>query len=336
MIARNSVTKVGASESPRTGRARKVEIGKQPGSKRTSIPAPIPSSHQPIANTPLAQRMLQDMQLAGLSPRTQQVYLWAVRQLAKYTGLSPDKISEEQLRQYFLYLRNEKNFARGSLSISYCAIRFFYSHTVRRNWATLRNLRVMKERKLPAVLSVSEVQQLLAAIKKLRHRTLLFTVYSLGLRSEEARHLQIGDIQSQRMLVHVHRGKGAKDRYVPLPEKTLIVLREYWATHRNPRWVFPAHGRDSKQAGTTDRPVSVSGVRKCLLRIVEQLGWTKRSICIHTLRHSYATHLLEAGVNLRQIQKYLGHSSLLTTTLYLHLTTQGEEQARAKINQLMS
>jgi site-specific recombinase XerD len=279
--------------------------------------------------------MLQDMQLRGHSVRTQEGYLWAVRGLAVFTRLSPDKISEEQLRQYFLYLRNEKEFAPGSLSIVYGGIRFFYRYTVRRNWRTLENLRVPKERKLPCVLSTVEVQQLLAVIKEPRYRAFFVTVYSLGLRLQEARHLQVGDIDSKRMLVHVHHGKGAKDRYVPLPEKTLATLRDYWATHGDRKWLFPVRQRD-QQAGKGNRPMSDAGARNCLLRAVKQLGIAKTGICIHTLRHSYATHLLEAGVNLRLIQKYLGHSSLLTTALYLHLTTQGEEQARAAINQLMS
>lgn len=326
MIARKAATKRPVTKSSRTARREvKSVVSKQRISK--------PDSKSPIARTQLAQRMLQDMQLAGFTERTQQAYLWAVRQLASYTKLSPDKITEQQLRQFFLYLRNEKNSARGTLSIAYSAIRFFYSRTVPRKWETLRNLRVMKERKLPAVLSVSQVRQLLESIQKPRHRAFFVTVYSLGLRSQEATHLQVGDIDSQRMVVHVHRGKGAKDRYVPLPVKTLATLRDYWATHRNPTWLFPGRAPD---AATADRVISDAGARTCLRRIVEQLGWAKRGICIHTLRHSYATHLLEAGVNLRQIQKYLGHSSLLTTTLYLHLTTQGEEQARAKINQLMS
>jgi site-specific recombinase XerD len=143
------------------------------------------------------------------------------------------------------------------------------------------------------------------------------------------------------MLVHVHRGRhgrfviGAKDRYVPLPARTLLVLREYWRTHRHPTLIFPATGRDHQQAPTAITPMNESSVQGCMKRVVDGLGWKKRGVSIHTLRHSYATHLLEAGVNLRLIQKYLGHSSLQTTMLYLHLTTQGEEQARAAINQLM-
>jgi site-specific recombinase XerD len=234
-----------------------------------------------------------------------------------------------------LHLKNEKQFAPGSLKIAYNGIRFFYTHTVLRDWATLHKLRVPQQRKLPAVLALSEVGQFMDAVETRHNHDFFWTVYSLGLRLQEGLNLQPGDIDSRRMLVHVHRGKGARDRYVPLPEKTLAVLREYWKTHRNPTWLFPATGRDHQQAATADRPMSTTSVQGCMKRVVEQLGWKKRGVSIHTLRHSYATHLLEAGVNLRLIQKYLGHSSLLTTTLYLHLTTQGEEQARAAINQLM-
>lgn len=288
-----------------------------------------------IAQSALAQRMLQDLQLAGHGERTQEAYLRAVRQLAAYTRIAPDQITEEQLRAYFLYLKNDKQFAPGSLKIAYNGIRFFYTHTVVRDWETLRKLRVPRQRKLPAVLSVEELHCFLEAVKTPHNKTFFWAVYSLGLRLQECLFLQPGDIDSRRMLVHVHRGKGAKDRYVPLPTKTLEVLRAYWATHRNRTWLFPATGRDHQQAATAEKPMNPSSVQGCLRRVVEQLGWAKRGICVHTLRHSYATHLLESGVNLRLIQKYLGHSSLLTTTLYLHLTTQGEEQARTVINQLM-
>src|SRR5690606_672250 len=155
------------------------------------------------------------------------------------------------------------------------------------------------ERKLPAVMSLAEVRQLIDAVQTPHNRTFFQTVYSLGLRLQEGLHLQPGDIDSQRMLVHVHRGKGAKDRYVPLPDTTLLVLRDYWRTHRNPTLIFPATGRDHQQALTAITPMSESSVQGCMKRVVEGLGWKKRRVSIHTLRHSYATHLLEAGVNLR-------------------------------------
>jgi integrase/recombinase XerD len=145
-------------------------------------------------------------------------------------------------------------------------------------------------------------------------------------------HLQVGDIDSARMLVHVHRGKGAKDRYMPLPSRTLKILRQYWGTHRHPLWLFPATGRDGQP--TADQPLERSSVQGAMRRVVQELN-IQKAISIHSLRHSYATHLLEAGVNLRLIQQYLGHSSLNTTMVYLHLTTASQEQAIARIETLM-
>ena len=150
----------------------------------------------------------------------------------------------------------------------------------------------------------------------------------------EALFLQVTDIDAQRMRIHVHRGKGAKDRYVPLPEATLNILRYYWKLHRNPVWIFPRLGRSSKEGPTATIPMKKSSVQGALLRVLKQLNIKKR-ISIHTLRHSYATHLLEAGVNIRRIQQYLGHSSLNSTMVYLHLTTQGHEHAHGIINDLM-
>jgi site-specific recombinase XerD len=150
---------------------------------------------------------------------------------------------------------------------------------------------------------------------------------------EEGLNLQVGDIDAQRMMVHVHRGKGAKDRYLPLPKSTLTILREYWATHRNPRLLFPAIGRNKQAASTTSRPMDATTVQGCMTRVVEKLGFRKR-ISPHTLRHSIATHLFEAGVSLRWIQKFLGHSSLQTTLVYLHLTDDGKDNGRAKLDEI--
>jgi site-specific recombinase XerD len=278
--------------------------------------------------------MLQDLQLAGLSERTQEAYLRAVRQLAAHYHIPPDRLSEEQVRDYFLHLKNERKFASASLGIAYSGIKFFYSHTAPRNWPTLRRLRVRRDKKLPDVLSVDELRQLIAAVRTPHNKTYFQTVYSLGLRLTEGLHLQVGDIDAARMMVHVHRGKGAKDRYVPLPSSTLRMLRQYWVTHRHPVWLFPATGRDHRQAALADEPMDRSSVQGAMRRVVQQLKLQK-AISIHSLRHSYATHLLEAGVNLRLIQQYLGHSSLQTTMVYLHLTTVSQEQAVARIEALM-
>lgn len=285
-------------------------------------------------STALRKKMHQDLQLAGLSEGTQDVYLRAVRRLAVHFDTPPDVLNEAQVRDYLLHLKNDRKLASSSLSIAYCAIKFFYSHTAPRDWPTLQRIRVQKEKRLPDVLSIDEVRELIGAVRKLRYRTYFSTVYSLGLRRNEGLHLQVRDIDSARMLVHVHRGKGAKDRFVPLPARTLGLLREYWVTHRNPVWLFPANGSDQRQAVSSDGPMSKDGVQHAMRRVVHQLGWRK-AVSIHTLRHSYATHLLEAGVNLRLIQQYLGHSSLQTTMVYLHLTTVSQEQAVAVINKLM-
>jgi integrase/recombinase XerD len=285
-------------------------------------------------NSTLRQRMRQDLQLAGLSDRTQDAYLRAVRMLAEHFHTPPDRLSEAQLRDYFLYLKNDRHFASASLGIAYSGIKFFYSYTCPRDWPTLTRLRVPSEKRLPDVLSTDEVRQLIAATRTPHNRVYFQTVYSLGLRLTEGLHLQTSDIDADRMMVHVHRGKGAKDRFVPLPSRTLKALREYWLTHRHPTWLFPATGRDHRQAASALGPMERSSVQGALRRVVRQLGFRK-AISIHTLRHSYATHLLEAGVNLRLIQQYLGHSSIQTTMVYLHLTTVSHEQARARIEELM-
>jgi integrase/recombinase XerD len=168
------------------------------------------------------------------------------------------------------------------------------------------------------------------------HRQVYFTtVYSLGLWLHEALYLQVADIDGQRLQVHVHRGKGAKDRYVPLPEETLALLRTYWKTHRNKPWLFPATGRNQKQSPTATSPRSRASVQGAFRTAKHRAGITKTGVAIHTLRHSDATHLLEAGVNPRLIQRYLGHTHLETTMIYLHLTQQGHEDAYERLNSLM-
>jgi integrase/recombinase XerD len=286
-------------------------------------------------STALRQRMHQDLQLAGLAEGTQKMYLRAVRQLATHFRKPPDQITESELREYLLYLKNERQYSPSSLKIAASGIIFFYTHTVPRDWLTFKSLHIPRPQSLPDVLSIAETRRLIDAVRTPHNKAFFWTVYSLGLRLQEGLNLQVGDIDSARMVVHVHRGKGSKDRYVPLPPRTLAVLRQYWVTHRHTIWLFPATGRDHTEAHSADEPMARSSVHGAMKRVVRELGFRKR-ITIHTLRHSYATHLLEAGVNLRLIQKYLGHSSLQATTIYLHLTSLGQEQARATIAKLMS
>ena len=199
--------------------------------------------------TRLRQRMHQDLQLAGLAEGTQKAYLRAVKRYAAHFNKPPDQISEQEFREYLLYLKNQRRYSATSLKVAASGILFFYTHTAPRDWPTFKTLCIPRPRSLPDVLSIDEVRRLIDAVRTPHNKAFFWTVYSLGLRLQEALNLQVGDIDSGRMVVHVHRGKGAKDRYVPLPPRTLTVLRRYWATHRNPVWLFPADGRGHKQAG---------------------------------------------------------------------------------------
>lgn len=285
--------------------------------------------------TPLRQRMLEDMQLRGFAPRTQEAYVHAVRQLAAHFHKPPDQITEDDLRQYFLYLTTVKHFARASFTIALCGIKFFFARTLSRDWTLLELVRPAREKKLPVVLSREEVQRILGGVRLPVYRACLITIYVCGLRLLEGAQLQVADVDSARGLLHIH-GKGGRDRYVPIPGATVALLRTHWRTHRSPHWVFPAPVRRGRNyfvppgAG----PISRSSLQSAFVRALRQSGIFKRAH-VHTLRHSYATHLLEAGVNLRLIQTYLGHTSARTTQIYTHLTPEIREAAADPINRLM-
>jgi site-specific recombinase XerD len=285
--------------------------------------------------TPLRRQMIAALQLSDKGERTQQAYVRPVRLLSEFYGKSPKRISEAELQKYFLHRKNVDHLAPNSMRICYSGIRFFYQHVLKRAWHILSLIRAETEHRLPTVLSVQEVRRLLKAATPLHNQVYFTTLYSLGLRLQEGLYLQIFDIDAQRMMVHVHRGKGAKDRYVPLPQDTLELLRHYWATHRNPTWLFPATGRDQKQSPTATFPMSRASVQGAFRQAKQRARITKLGVALHTLRHSYATHLLKAGVNLRLIQLYLRHTRLETTMVYLHLTQKGHEDAYERINSVM-
>ncbi len=176
--------------------------------------------------TELRKRMIECLQLRGLSERTQESYVRAVRQLAEHYHKAPDLITEEELRQYFLFLKNVKHYSRNTMTIAICGIRFLYQHTLNREWAIFGIVRPAPEKKLPVILSVAEVRRILSLIRLLRYKVCLSTIYSCGLRLQEGTNLRVADIDSARGLLHVHLGKGAKDRYLPLPQRTLELLRQ--------------------------------------------------------------------------------------------------------------
>ncbi|MFO0939678.1 MAG: site-specific integrase [Pirellulales bacterium] len=283
---------------------------------------------------PFIQRFSEDLRLTGKSERTIQSYCRNIRKLSEHLGHDPNQAAEEDIRKYLLYITEEKQWSSSTVNVALQAMKLYYRVTCPRDWAILKLARVKVEQKLPVVISIGEVLTLLKLIEKPSMQCFFTVVYHLGLRLNEALHLQISDIDSKRMMVHIHRGKGAKDRKIPLPEATLEVLRKYWSTHRNPRFVFPAEGRNHKQAPTANKPMSESSVQDVITAVLAQLNWSERGISTHTLRHCYATHLLEAGVSLKLIQKYLGHKHLTSTMIYHHVTTVGEEAAIAKINAL--
>ena len=284
--------------------------------------------------TELRKRMIESLQLRGYSIRTQECYLRAVRQLAEHYHKSPDLITEQELRDYFLFIINVKKWSRPTTTIALCGIKFFFEYTLNRKWTIFSLVRPAPEKKLPVILSIEEVRRVLSLVRLPRYRVCLTTIYSCGLRLQEGMHLQVRDIDSARMMLHIRCGKGGKDRYVPLPLSTLELLRQYWATHRNPLLLFPAEGRNHLDLSKSTQPCSKSSVQDAMRAALKGSG-IKKNASVHTLRHSWATHLLEAGVNLRLIQLWLGHSSPATTALYTHLTATAERVGADAINRLM-
>jgi site-specific recombinase XerD len=285
--------------------------------------------------TELRKRMIECLQLQGYSERTQEAYVRAVRQLAEHYHKPPDLITEEELRQYFLYIKNVKKYSRASSTIAICGIKFFFEKTLNRDFTTFKLVRAQREKKLPVILSVEEVLKILERVRLPRYRVCLSTIYSCGLRLQEGTHVGVRDIDGARGVLHVRHGKGGKDRYVPLPERTVELLRDYWRTHRNPVWMFPSEGKDHIALKESTEPMHKSSVQDAFRAALKETKINKTA-SVHTLRHSWATHLLEAGVNLRLIQEYLGHSSPQTTSIYTHLTARAEDLGRQAINQIMS
>lgn len=251
--------------------------------------------------TPLQQRMIEDFQLRGLSERTQELSVRAVRQLAAHNHTSPARITEEELRDSFLSLKNVKHSSRSASTIALCGITFFYEHTLKRAWSTLTFVRAPREKKRPVLRSAEEVRTMLAHLQLRRSRACLTTIDACGLRLQEGTHLQVPAMDSARMLVHVRSGKGAQDRSVPLPQRPLEFLRQCWKTHRHPVWLLPAPGRGGIDRARASTPMPRNRVQGALRAALTASG-LKKHASVHTLRHSSATHLLEAGVTLRLIQ----------------------------------
>ena len=264
-----------------------------------------------------------------------QCYTRSVRQLVDFYSKTPDQINEVQLEDYFLHRKNKDLWSPATMRIAYSGIKFFFINVLKRDWHLFKYLKAKSERRLPCILSREDVLRILNNITTFHNYTFLSTVYACGLRISEALALQVSDIDSKRMMIHVHRGKGAKDRYVPLPGNTLQLLRQYWVTHRNLLLLFPARGRGNNEAPTTQKHMAIDSVQGAFRRAKFSAAIKKRRVSVHTLRRCYATHLLEAGVNPRIIQRYPGHANLETTMVYFHLTQKGTEDAYKVIDNTM-
>jgi site-specific recombinase XerD len=257
--------------------------------------------------TELRKKLIDELKLRNFSPGTEKLYVRAVLGFAKFYNESPDKLNEEQLRAYVLHLSEERKLAPGSCNVIIGALRFFYTEILDRPSMARAIPRRKRRIKLPEILSAEELESLFTSLRNPKHRVLLMTTYAAGLRVSEVIHLKVTDIDSNRMMIRVEQGKGQKDRYTVLSPRLLEELRSYWKINRPPVWLFPCF--------KSDRPLTRSTAHRVFHKAKRIVGIKKKG-GIHSLRHAFATHLLESGEDLRTIQVLLGHSSISSTVIY--------------------
>jgi integrase/recombinase XerD len=267
--------------------------------------------------TPLRRRYIDDLRLKNFAASTINVYVHAVARFARHFGKSPERLDAEDVRTYIVHQLN-KGLARGSCVVIRAALRHLFEDTLRRPHSMVLVPRPRRERRLPVVLSLEEVQRLFAEVTNVKQKAMFMMAYDTGLRLGALTNLRIEDVDSQRMVFRIRQGKGKKDRYARLTPGLLELLREYWRAYRPQTWLFPGASKDKRYDSATPGQLLKNAKRRA--------GITKR-VSMHTLRHSFATHQLEAGTSLRVIQEMLGHASINTTALYLHVSI--EEQRKA-------
>jgi integrase/recombinase XerD len=281
----------------------------------------------------LYQRHLRALKLQGLSESTIDVYARAVRRVGEHYDCCPDRLTTEQLETYFAKLVESHSWS--TVKVDRNGLQFFWKHVLKRDWQWVQIIKAPRVRTLADILSVAEVEQLIGATRNLRYRVFILATYSMGLRLGETLALEVGDIDGPRRQVHIRRGKGHKDRLVPLPDLTYQALRALWRKHRNPRLLFPNPVGSSERIRNATMPMDRGGTQAAMKAVVAQCGIQKK-VSIHSLRHSFATHLLEQGLSLRHIQSLLGHASPTTTALYTQLTEVAEQDATRTINYLVN
>jgi integrase/recombinase XerD len=275
--------------------------------------------------TPLRRRMIEDMELRNLAPKTVEVYVQRVAAFARHLGRSPESIGPDEVRSYLVHLVQERHVSWSYYNQTVAALRFLYEVTLERQGVLQRIRCPKKPKKLPTILSPDEVTRVFTAVESLKHRALLMTAYAAGLRVSEVASLRVDDIDSQRMVLRVRQGKGRKDRYVMLSPRLLTALREYWKVARPTDWLFPGE--------VPGRPITESSVQRVCVRAARDAGLDKH-VTVHTLRHSFATHLLEAGTDIRTIQVLLGHRDLRTTSIYIHVSKAAIEATQSPLDRL--
>ena len=279
------------------------------------------------------KELREEAQLRSLSAVTINTYKYRVKGLYLYYNREPAELSIHDIRKYFLYLINVKKIGGESLRNRYYSIRFYFVYCRGFPKEDFNFMKVKRPEKLPIVLTIKEVRKIFSKVKVLDYRICLELIYSCGLRIGEAVKITPADIDGDRKILHVRNGKGNKDRAIPMPETIYQKLRKYWLTHKNRNILFP--GRSSSDRENTQTSVNTRLLQSVFKKALTESGILKKATP-HTLRHSYATHLLEAGVNIRVIQKYLGHRSLRATIVYIHLTNTTEIRCVELLNKLMS
>jgi len=276
----------------------------------------------------------QALTLQGKRPCTIDLYSRSVRRASEYFDRCPDEsLTPDDLKKYFADLL--KTHSWSTVKVDRCGLQFFWKHVLDKKWNWINIVKGPRIQTLPDFLTQQEFQKIILTVKKLRYKIYLFTVYSMGLRLGEALNLKTSDIDSQKMKVHIRQGKGNKDRFVDLPQITLLALRAFWKTHQNPTLIFPNQNGTPETIRKADMPMDREGAQEALKAALRDCGIKKR-ISIHSLRHSYGVHLVEGNVHLRHIQELLGHSDPQTTALYTRLSEPALQNRSKVINQIMS
>jgi integrase/recombinase XerD len=258
----------------------------------------------------LRDQMKMDMELKGFSVKTQDAYIRYVKTFVEYFGKSPMQMGEDEIRQYLHHLITEKQLSTSHINVVHSALKFFFTTTLQRQWNNIKIPRTKSPKKLPIVLAGSEIKQLLDVTINPKHRAILMTTYAAGLRVSETANLKLEDIDYKRMQIRVNEGKGKKDRYTILSAVNLKLLRDYWTLYRPNTWLFPGE--------SPDKPITTRTIQKVFEISRDKAGIVKPST-VHSLRHSFATHLLETGTDIFHIQRLMGHSSPKTTSIYIHV-----------------